>query len=75
MTWNIPGTVLTAKREDAKYIEQQFTSMFLGGGIALGQVAHITGLEPYTIQNWVKRELLPPPHQRNPLPLHPLCKV
>ena len=74
MIWTIPGTVLSAKRDDAKYIEQQFTSMFFGGGIVLSQVAGITGLEPYTIQNWVKREFLPPPDRKR-YNMNQLCRV
>jgi len=74
MNWYIPGTVLTAPREDAPHIEQQFTAMFLAGGIALGQVSHITGLEPYTIQNWVKREFLPPPDHKR-YNMNQLCRV
>ena len=74
MTWNIPGTVLSTKREDAKYIQQQFTSMFFGGGIVLSQVAGITGLEPYTVQNWVKREFLPPPDHKR-YNMNQLCRI
>lgn len=74
MTWNIPGTVLTAKRDDAKYIEQQFTSMFFGGGIVLSQVAGVTGLETYTVQNWVKREFLPPPEHKR-YNMNQLCRI
>ncbi len=74
MNWTIPGTVLTANREDAKYIEQQFTSMFFGGGIVLSQVAGITGLEPYTVQNWVKREFLPPPDHKR-YNMNQLCRI
>ena len=74
MTWTIPGTVLTAQREDAVYVERQFTSMFLGGGIVLSQVSAITGLEPYTIQNWVKREFLPAPEQKR-YNLNQLCRI
>ena len=74
MTWNIPGTVLTAKREDAKYIQQQFTSMFFGGGIVLSQVAGITGLETYTVQNWVKRKFLPPPDHKR-YNMNQLCRI
>ena len=51
MEWTIPGTVLTAKREDAVNIEKDFKAMFLGGGIMLSQVAAISGLEPYDVQN------------------------
>lgn len=74
MNWNLPGTVLPAKREDAQYIEQQISAMFLAGGIALGQVANITGLEPYTIQNWVKREFLPPPDHKR-YNMNQLCRI
>ena len=51
MEWFIPGTVLQADR--TADIEQQFSAMFLGGGIVLSQVTGITGLEAYTVQNWV----------------------
>ena len=45
MNWTIPGTTLTAPREDAEQIESQFQSMFLAGGIVLSQVTSITGLD------------------------------
>ena len=61
MDWIIPGTTLAARREDADSIEQQFRAMFLAGGMVLSQVAGITGLEPYTVQNWVKRGFLSAP--------------
>lgn len=61
MQWIIPGTVLTGEREKADNIEGLFQSLFLAGGLTLSQVASITGLESYTIQNWVKRGFLPPP--------------
>lgn len=61
MQWIIPGTTLTGEREKADSIEGLFQSLFLAGGLTLSQVASITGLEPYTIQNWVKRGFLPPP--------------
>lgn len=61
MNWTIPGTTLTGKRSDADRTDGLFQSMFLAGGLTLSQVATITGLEPYTIQNWVKRGFLSPP--------------
>ena len=64
MDWIIPGTVLRIPREEAVRIEQQFGSMFLGGGMVLSQVTGITGLEAYTVQNWVKRGFLPPPDRK-----------
>ena len=61
MQWTIPGTTLTGQRENADQTEQQFQAMFFVGGLTLSQVSSITGLEPYTVQNWVKRKLLPSP--------------
>ena len=61
MQWTIPGTTLTGQRENADQVEELFQSLFLAGGLTLSQVASITGLESYTIQNWVKRKFLAPP--------------
>ncbi len=61
MQWTIPGTTLTGKRSDADRTPELFQALFLAGGMTLSQVSSITGLEPYTIQNWVKRGFLPPP--------------
>lgn len=74
MQWKIPGTTLTADRADAKFVEQQFSSMFLGGGIVLSQVSAITGLEAYTVQNWVKRGFLPPPEHKR-YNINQLCRI
>ena len=74
MIWTLPGTTLTVDREDSRFIEQQFSSMFFGGGIVLSQVAAVTGLEPYTVQNWVKREFLPPPDHKR-YNMNQLCRV
>ena len=64
MHWSIPGTTLTGERENADRTDELFQSLFLAGGLTLSQVASITGLEPYTIQNWVKRGFLPPPQNK-----------
>ena len=61
MNWTIPGTTIEAKRADATNIESLFQPMFLAGGLTLSQVSSITGLEPYAIQNWVKRGFLSAP--------------
>ena len=61
MNWTIPGTTLTEPRSAADQMPEIFHSMFLAGGMVLSQVAAVTGLEPYTIQNWVKRGFLAPP--------------
>lgn len=64
MQWTIPGTTLTGQRENADRIDGLFHSLFLSGGLTLSQVSKITGLESYTIQNWVKRRFLTPPVQK-----------
>ena len=74
MNWIIPGTVLTGQWDDAAQVEQQFRSMFLAGGIVLSQVASITGLEPYAVQNWVKRGFLTKPQQKK-YTLRQLCRI
>lgn len=74
MKWTIPGTVLQIPRKDAEHIEDLFFSMFFTGGIILSQVSSITGLEPYTVQNWVKRGFLAAPvHKR--YTLRQLCRI
>ena len=74
MGWKIPGTVIQISRQDADSIEDVFSAMFLGGGVVLSQVSGITGLEPYAIQNWVKRGFLPPP-ERKRYSLRQLCRI
>ena len=74
MTWTLPGTTLLGKRSDAGRTDGLFQSMMLTGGLTLGQVATITGLEPYTIQNWVKRGFLPPPRGKR-YDMEQLCRI
>ena len=74
MEWIIPGTVLTVPIEETECIPEKLTSMFLGGGMVLSQVAAVTGLEPYTIQNWVKRGFLAPPVRKR-YTLRQLCRI
>ena len=74
MEWTIPGTTLRIRREEADHAEDIFHSMFLAGGMVLGQVAQVTGLEPYTVQNWVKRGFLSPPKGRR-YSLSQLCRI
>ena len=74
MQWTIPGTVLQADEQDAEHIEAILQPMFLAGGMVLSQVASITGLEPYIIQNWVKRGFLSPPQNKR-YTLRQLCRI
>lgn len=74
MQWTIPGTVLLSPIEEADLLEERFSAMFLGGGMVLSQVAAVTGLEPYTVQNWVKRGFLTKPVQKK-YTLRQLCRI
>ena len=74
MKWTIPGTVLQIRRDEADGVEALFSSMFLAGGMVLSQVASVTGLEPYTVQNWVKRGFLSAP-QRKRYSMRQLCRI
>lgn len=74
MQWILPGTVLQADIEDADRVEALFQPMFLAGGMVLSQVSSVTGLEPYIIQNWVKRGFLTPPQCKR-YTLRQLCRI
>ena len=74
MNWIIPGTTLEARREDADRTDGLFQSMFLAGGLTLSQVSSITGLESYTVQNWVKRGFLPAPRNKR-YNMEQVCRI
>lgn len=74
MNWTIPGTTLTEPRANADHVDAMFTSMFLAGGMVLSQVSSITGLEAYTIQNWVKRGFLAPPRNKR-YDMEQVCRI
>lgn len=74
MNWIIPGTILTAERGEADALPGTFRSMFLAGDMVLGQVSSISSLEPYIIQNWVKRGFLSPPRCKR-YSMNQLCRI
>ena len=74
MQWTIPGTTLTGNREEADQLEGRFQTIFHMGGLTLSQVSGLTGLEPYTIQNWVKRGFLPSPKNKR-YDLEQVCRL
>ena len=74
MKWTIPGTVLEIQREEIGQVEDRFQAMFLAGGMVLSQVCGVTGLEAYTVQNWVKRGFLAPPQNKR-YTLRQLCRL
>ena len=74
MNWIIPGTTLEDRRGNADQVESLFSSLFLAGGLTLSQVSSVTGLESYTIQNWVKRSFLSPPRGKK-YDMEQLCRI
>ena len=61
MTKKYPGTtieVLAMQKGGSRIL---FDGIFAAGGITLSQVSNMTGLEPYLIQNWVKRKFVSSP--------------
>lgn len=72
--WMIPGTTLTVQRSDAVRVRELFQTMFLTGDVVLSQITNITGLEPYAVQNWVKRGFLPPPRQKR-YNINQVCRI
>ncbi len=74
MQWNIPGTVLSIPVEQANQAEEKISAMFLGGGMVLSQISAVTGLEPYIIQNWVRRGFLTNPVNKK-YTLRQFCRI
>ena len=74
MNWIIPGTTLESQRSNADRTDGLFQSMFLAGGLTLSQVSSVTGLESYTIQNWVKRGFLAPPRNKR-YNMEQVCRI
>lgn len=74
MQWTIPGTTLLGQREDADRVDSVFRALFLAGGLTLSQVSGIAGLEPYTVQNWVKRGYLQPPRGKR-YDMEQVCRI
>ena len=74
MQWILPGTVLEADQQEAEHVQALLQPMFLAGGMVLSQVSSITGLEPYTVQNWVKRGFLQPPRGKR-YDMEQVCRI
>ncbi len=56
-----PGTTIEVSRLSTGASRTLFDGIFATGGITLSQVSIMTGLEPYLIQNWVKRGFVTSP--------------
>lgn len=59
-----PGTVIETTAILKGSTRALFDGIFAAGGITLSQVSVMTGLEPYLIQNWVKRGFVSSPVKR-----------
>lgn len=64
MTTTFPGTTIEVSKLQKGSSKQLFDGIFAAGGVTLSQVSVMTGLEPYLIQNWVKRGFLTSPVKR-----------
>ena len=60
----LPGTTIEVSALTQGVSRQLFSGIFAAGGITLAQVSIMTGLEPHSIQNWVKRGFVSPPIKR-----------
>ncbi len=60
----LPGTTIEIAVPNAEAAKSFLDNAFICGGLMVSQVARLTGLEPYMIQNWVKRGFLPPPQKK-----------
>ncbi len=64
MTTTLPGTTIEVSEIRKGISRQLFDGIFAAGGITLSQVSVMTDLEPYRIQNWVKRGFVSSPQHR-----------
>lgn len=64
MATTLPGTTIEVSGIHKGVSRQLFDGIFAAGGITLAQVSVMTGLEPYRIQNWVKRGFVSSPQHR-----------
>ena len=64
MAKTLPGTTIAVDWNRPEEAETLLNSLFLAGGLMLSQVASLTGLEPYVIQNWVRRGFVAPPERK-----------
>ena len=57
----LPGTTIEAEVSEVGVSERIFGNVFQAGGLVMAQLSALLGLEPYIIQNWVKRGFVAPP--------------
>lgn len=61
MAKTYPGTTIEVSALKVGDSRILFDGIFASGGISLSQVCAMTGLEPYIVQNWVRRRFVSPP--------------
>ena len=64
MSTTFPGTTIEVIELKASSSRKLFDGIFATGGLTLSQVSLMTGIEPYEIQNWVKRGFIGSPKKR-----------
>ncbi|MBE6531188.1 MAG: DUF1836 domain-containing protein [Ruminococcaceae bacterium] len=64
MSTTFPGTTIEVSSLQKGSSRRLFDGIFATGGVTLSQVSIMSGLEPYIIQNWVKRGFLSSPVKR-----------
>ena len=64
MSGTFPGTTIEVLHLERGASRVLFDGIFAMGGITLSQVSVMTGLEPYLVQNWVKRGFVSSPVKR-----------
>lgn len=57
----LPGTTIEVGVNKLGVSEKILGNIFQTGGLVMSQLSVLLGLEPYIIQNWVKRGFLSPP--------------
>lgn len=60
----LPGTTIEISVSGPEDAKSFLDNAFKCDGLMMSQVARLTGLEPYMIQNWVKRGFLSPPQKK-----------
>lgn len=71
MTGKLPGTEIEAFGKSAR---DTLTPAFLSGGLVLSQVEKLSGIKPYTVQNWIKRGFCSPPKNKQ-YTLRQFCRL
>lgn len=60
----MPGTTIELDIAEWNAADKMLEAMFLSGGLVLSQVASLSGLAPYDVQNWVRRGFVSPPRHK-----------